>query len=76
MTGGTSKKTVKKTWIEDVVVDSIRRLIMNDETIEFLTDQALETFNKESTVLPILQKQYAQTLTAINNLITAMEKAS
>ncbi|MBQ9945331.1 MAG: hypothetical protein IJO68_02265, partial [Clostridia bacterium] len=59
---------------EDIVVDSIRRLIMNDETIEFLTDQALETFNKESTVLPILQKQYAQTLTAINNLITAMEK--
>lgn len=47
---------------------------MNDETIEYLTDLALETFNKESTVLPILQKQYAQTLTAINNLITAMEK--
>ncbi len=71
---GCDKKTVKKAWIEDIVVDSIRRLIMNDETIEFLTDQALETFNKESTVLPILQKQYAQTLTAINNLITAMEK--
>ncbi len=71
---GCDKKTVKKAWIEDIVVDSIRRLIMNDETIEYLTDQALETFNKESTVLPILQKQYAQTLTAINNLITAMEK--
>lgn len=56
------------------IIDSIRKLIMNDETIEYLTDLALETFNKESTVLPILQKQYAQTLTAINNLITAMEK--
>lgn len=71
---GCDKKTVKKDWIEDLVIDSIRKLIMNDETIEYLTDLALETFNKESTVLPILQKQYAQTLTAINNLITAMEK--
>lgn len=71
---GCDKKTVKKAWIEDLVIDSVRRLIMNDETIEYLTELALETFNKESTVLPILQKQYAQTITAINNLTTAMEK--
>lgn len=71
---GCDKKTVKKAWIEDLVIDSVRKLIMNDETIEYLTDLALETFNQESTVLPILQKQYAQTLTAINNLITAMEQ--
>ena len=49
---GCDKKTVKKDWIEDLVIDSIRKLIMNDETIEYLTDLALETFNKESTVLP------------------------
>lgn len=71
---GCDKKTVKKAWIEDLVIDSVRKLIMNDETIEYRTDLALETFNQEITILPILQKQYAQTLTAINNLITAMEQ--
>ena len=44
---GCDKKTVKKAWIEDLVIDSVRKLIMNDETIEYLTDLALKPLTKK-----------------------------
>lgn len=71
---GCNKKTVKKDWIENLVIEKVLKIIFNDDEIEALADRAFEYLNKESENLPILQKQYAETQKCIDNLLNAMEQ--
>ena len=68
------KKTVKKEWIENIVIDQIKLIVNNDDIINDLADAALATLSKENTTLPLLRKEYAKTQASIDNLLTAMEQ--
>ena len=70
---GCDKKAVRKEWIEDLVIDQIKRLIFDDELISCLADMLVEELGKESTVLPNLKKELAQTETAIGNMLYAIQ---
>ena len=49
------------------------KAIMNDEVMERLIDTLMELQKKESTDLPLLKKQLAETEKGINNMLNASE---
>jgi len=71
---GCNKKTVKKDWIEELVLNEIQKVILDDTLLERLADMAIKKLGSENTVLPILQKQYAEVEKAINNMLSAIEQ--
>ena len=71
---GCDKKTVKKEWIENIVINEIKKIIDNDSLLEEIADTALEALGAENNVLPLLRKQYAQVQKSIDNLLNAMEQ--
>ncbi len=71
---GCDKKTVKKEWIENLVIDYIRKIVFDDELIEMLADQAIASQNIDNTTLPLLKKKYAETVRSIDNLLDAIQK--
>ena len=50
------------------------KTIMDDDLINCIIDSILKTLEKENTVVPILQKELAETEKSINNLIKAIEQ--
>lgn len=70
---GCDKKTVRKKWIEDLVIDQIKRLINDDELIDRISDMAVQIQKKESSVLPILRNELAEVEKGINNLVNAIQ---
>ena len=71
---GCNKKTVKKEWIENLVIEQIKALIFNDELIEKLADSVLELQGEENTALPLLKKQYADIQKSIDNMLNAIQQ--
>ena len=70
---GCDKKSVKKDWIEDLVLMYIRKLIFDDELIEKLADRMMEEMGKENTTLPLLRRNLAETEKGIENLLNAIQ---
>lgn len=68
------KKTVKKLWIEDYVIEQIRKIIFDDELIERLADTVLEIQGKDNTVIPLLQQQLEETEKGIENMLNAIQQ--
>lgn len=71
---GCDKKTVRKEWIENLVIDYIRKILFDDELIEMLADKVMEMQGAENTTLPLLKKQYAETQKGIDNLLNAIQQ--
>ena len=49
------------------------KAIMNDEVMERLIDTLMELQKKESTDLPLLKKQLAETEKGINNILNSIQ---
>lgn len=71
---GCDKKTVKKDWIEDLVVKQIEKVLFDDVLLEKIADTIMEIQGKENTVLPMLRKQYADIQRGIDNLLNAIQQ--
>ncbi|MBQ2828949.1 MAG: recombinase family protein [Clostridia bacterium] len=67
-----NKKSVKKDWIEDIVIEQIKKIIFNDDFINHLTEKVLEK-QKEDIVTPLYEKQLSEINRSIANLIGAIE---
>ena len=70
---GCDKKTVKKAWIEDLVVEEIKKIVHDDETVAYLADCVMELQGKANSILPCLREQLAEVEKGMENLITAMQ---
>jgi DNA invertase Pin-like site-specific DNA recombinase len=70
---GCGKKSVKKDWIEDLVLMYIRKILFDDELIEKLADRMMEELGKENTVLPLLRRNLADTEKGIENMLNAIQ---
>ncbi len=68
-----NKKTVKKDWIEDLVLKQVETILNDDELLERIADEVLKEQAKENTVLPQLKKQYAEIIKGINNVLDAIQ---
>ena len=71
---GCDKKTVKKEWIENLVIEQIKKLIFDDELIEKLADTVMKLQSKENTVLPLLKKRFSDTQKSIDNMLDAIQQ--
>ena len=71
---GCKKKTVKKDWIEDLVVNETMNIVMDDAMVLYITDLVMEIQAKENTDLPLFRKQLAETETAIGNMLNAIQQ--
>ena len=71
---GCHKKTVKKDWIENLVLEQIKNIIMDDELIKKLADMAYKKLGSDNMVLPILKQQFSEINSSINNILKAIEQ--
>lgn len=71
---GCDKKTVKKNWIENLVIKVIKDIIFDDNLINNLADTLIEALGKESTVLPLLKKQLSDVEKSIDNMLNAIRQ--
>ena len=67
------KKTVRKQWLEDLVIAKTKALIMNDAMIDSIVSSVMELQNKENTNLPLYEKQLRETETGIQNMLNAIQ---
>ena len=70
------KRNVQKDWIEDKVIDSIRKYIMKDEVLDWLVDGFADfqkQLEKESSV-SLAEQELAEVSKAAKNLLTAIEQ--
>lgn len=70
---GCDKKTVRKEWIEDLVVEQIKQLVHDDETVKTIADIVMDLQGRANTTLPYLQQQLAEINTGIDNLVNAIQ---
>lgn len=68
------KKTVKKNWIENLVVNQTIQLVFDDITIKAIVDMALIVQSKENTTIPLLRQKLSQTETALQNMLNAIQQ--
>lgn len=71
---GCDKKTVRKEWIEDIVISHIMKIIFDDDLMDRLADTLLDHLHKENDTLPILQKQYTEIQKSIDNMLNAIQQ--
>jgi DNA invertase Pin-like site-specific DNA recombinase len=69
-----TKKTVKKEWIENLVVEQTMHMLFNDAAIQYITDMVMELQTRESTDLPLLQRQLSDTERGIQNMLNAIQQ--
>ena len=71
---GCKKKTVRKEWIEDIVVNETLAMLQDDHILLYIIDTAMELLAKENTSLPHLKKQLAETERGIKNILDAIQQ--
>ena len=70
---GCKKKTVRKQWLEDLVVNQTMQLVKDDAAMESIIAKVMELQNQESTDLPINEKQLKETEVGITNMLNAIQ---
>ncbi|WP_156990959.1 recombinase family protein [Caproicibacter fermentans] len=68
------KKTVKKNWIENLVIEHIVKLLFDDALMNDLTDTLVEFQKRENTTLPLLKKRLIETEKGIENILNAIQQ--
>lgn len=71
---GCTKKTVKKDWIEDIVIEQIMKVLYNEELLNQVADEVLKSFDKENTLLPVLYNEKKDIDNGIKNLLDAIQQ--
>ena len=67
------KKTVRKEWLEDLVVAETMKLIQDDAVINAIVAEVLELQDQENTTLPLLEKQMREVENGIENMLNAIQ---
>ena len=67
------KKTVRKEWLEDLVVCETMKMIRDDDCIQSIVDAVMILQEQENTVLPLLEKQMKDIENGIENLLNAIQ---
>lgn len=71
---GCDKKTVRKEWIEDIVVNYTMKKIMDDELVDYLADRILYLLSQENTRIPELKAKLKEVNGYIDNLLNAIQQ--
>lgn len=66
-------KSVRKIPLENAVVSAVMAKVMNDDFVEYIADRVLEIQGMESSELPALHQQLAETERGIENMLNAIQ---
>jgi site-specific DNA recombinase len=67
------KKTVRKEWLEDLVIAETMKLIQDDAVIDAIVAEVMELQDQENTTLPLLKKQMKEVENSIENMLNAIQ---
>ena len=67
------KKTVRKIWLEDLVVNATMEMLKDDQAIDAIVEMVMQLQEQENTTLPLLEKQLKETETGIQNMLNAIQ---
>ena len=67
------KKTVRKEWLEDLVIAETMKLIQDDAVIDAIVAEVMELQDQENTTLPLLEKQMREVEKGIENMLNAIQ---
>ena len=70
---GCKKKTVRKQWLEDLVVNQTMQLVKDDAAMESIIAKVMELQNKENTNIPLYEKQLRDAESGIQNMLNAVQ---
>ena len=70
------KKSVKKEWIEDLVVKETMSMLMDDNAIEAIVSMLMRLQDEENTDLPMYEKQLKQTQVEIANIMAIFKRGA
>ncbi|MCC8195656.1 MAG: recombinase family protein [Ruminococcus sp.] len=68
------KKPVKKLWIENLVVDTTMKMLMDDSTIEAIVSMLMDLQDRENVNLPLYEQQLREAENAIQNILNAIQQ--
>lgn len=68
------KKVVKKDWIEELVIEQTMKILFDDALMESIADKLILLQSRESTAMPLLKKQLAETERSIDNMLNAIQQ--
>ena len=68
------KKSVRKEWIEDLVVGETMKMVMDDKAIEAIVSMLMELQDRENVNLPLYEQQLREADIAIQNLLNAIQQ--
>ena len=68
------KKSGKKDWIENLIVERTMQMIFDDMALEAIAGMVLDVQARENTSLPVLKEQLAQTEHGIQNMLNAFQQ--
>ena len=71
---GCHKKAVKKDWIEQLVVQQTKAVVLQDEAIKRIAKAVVALQKQGNNVLPLLEKQLKQTEKGIENMLNAIQQ--
>ena len=67
------KKTVKKEWIEDIVIREITKIIFDDATIESIISMVMKIQEEDNKEIPVYEKQLESVKKSLDNLLNAIQ---
>ena len=67
------KKTVRKVWLEDLVVNATLEMLQDDRTIDAIVEMVMHLQDQENTALPLLEKQMKEVDSGIQNMLNAIQ---
>ena len=67
------KKTVRKVWLEDLVINATLEMLQDDQAIDAIVEMVMQLQDQENTTLPLLEKQLKETETGIQNMLNAIQ---
>lgn len=74
LNGTCDKKTVKKEWIEDIVVKHTHEMMIDDNVIEDIASIVFRNAKKENPAIQLLKQRLSETENALNNILRAIEE--
>ena len=70
---GCKKKTVRKQWLEDLVVNQTMQLVKDDAAMESIIAKVMELQDRENTSIPLYEKQLRDAESGIQNMLNAIQ---
>ena len=70
---GCKKKTIRKQWLEDLMVNQTMQLVRDDAAMESIIAKVMELQNKENTNIPLYEKQLRDAESGIQNMLNAIQ---